>query len=90
MTKYDLSSVVDVLTGAAPMGPEALQTLYDVYPRWNIFQGYGKLTRLYQTLLMAAKTPSGLTEAGPTVAMTPIEDIWALRSTAMTNLASSL
>ena len=42
MKNHNLSSIVDVVTGAAPMGPETLQKLHRLFPKWNILQGYGK------------------------------------------------
>ena len=43
IAEYDLSSVAEVLTGAAPMGPEILQKVHSLFPRWKVLQGYGKL-----------------------------------------------
>lgn len=46
-SKYDLSSVRFVYTGAAPLGAETVEELKKQYPKWNVGQGYGKavLTR---------------------------------------------
>ncbi|TVY53909.1 Acyl-CoA ligase easD [Lachnellula cervina] len=40
-TKYDLSSVTGIFTGAAPLGAETAQELQQIYPSWKIRQGYG-------------------------------------------------
>ncbi|KAI4108769.1 MAG: hypothetical protein LQ345_007093 [Seirophora villosa] len=39
--KYDLSSVVGLFTGAAPLGEETAAELQKQYPMWQIRQGYG-------------------------------------------------
>lgn len=41
LKKYDLSSVVDIFTGAAPLGAETAQDLQKMYPSWKVVQGYG-------------------------------------------------
>ncbi|KAJ0356423.1 4-coumarate- ligase [Colletotrichum chrysophilum] len=40
-SKYDLSSVRFVYTGAAPLGAETVEELKKQYPKWNVGQGYG-------------------------------------------------
>jgi ribosome assembly protein SQT1 len=40
-SKYDLSSVRGVFTGAAPLGAETAEDLQKIYPSWKIRQGYG-------------------------------------------------
>lgn len=40
-SKYDLSSVRLLFTGAAPAGKETVEELLRLYPKWNIGQGYG-------------------------------------------------
>ncbi|KAK2689390.1 hypothetical protein QWA68_011880 [Fusarium oxysporum] len=40
-SKYDLSSVRFVYTGAAPLGKETVDDLLSVYPKWRLGQGYG-------------------------------------------------
>ncbi|CAK7201999.1 hypothetical protein SEUCBS139899_004717 [Sporothrix eucalyptigena] len=40
-SKYDLSSVRFLYTGAAPTGQETLLDLRAIYPKWRIGQGYG-------------------------------------------------
>jgi len=40
-SKYDLSSVRSVFTGAAPLGAETADELQKLYPDWKIRQGYG-------------------------------------------------
>jgi acyl-CoA synthetase (AMP-forming)/AMP-acid ligase II len=39
--KFDLSSVVCIFTGAAPLGKETADELQAIYPSWKIRQGYG-------------------------------------------------
>lgn len=38
---YDLSSVVGIFTGAAPLGEETAEEFQKQYPAWDIRQGYG-------------------------------------------------
>ena len=45
LDKYDLSSVRSLFTGAAPLGLETAEQLYEQYPKWFIRQGYGKHSR---------------------------------------------
>ncbi|KAB8295821.1 hypothetical protein EYC80_008643 [Monilinia laxa] len=40
-SKYDLSSVRSLFTGAAPLGTETAENLHKIYPKWAIRQGYG-------------------------------------------------
>jgi acyl-CoA synthetase (AMP-forming)/AMP-acid ligase II len=40
-SKYDLSSVKTIFTGAAPLGAETAEDLQKLYPSWIIRQGYG-------------------------------------------------
>lgn len=41
LSKYDLSSVRTIFTGAAPLGKETAEDLQGQYPNWKIRQGYG-------------------------------------------------
>ncbi|KAK4989429.1 hypothetical protein LTR66_007054, partial [Elasticomyces elasticus] len=41
MSKYDLSSVGAIFTGAAPLGKETADDLQTVFPKWSVLQGYG-------------------------------------------------
>lgn len=41
LDKYDLSSVRNIFTGAAPLGAEVANLLHSQYPMWAIRQGYG-------------------------------------------------
>ena len=43
LDKFDLSSVRVLFTGAAPLGLETAEQLYEQYPSWFIRQGYGKI-----------------------------------------------
>lgn len=40
-SKYDLSSVWTIFTGAAPLGKETADDLQNIFPDWKIRQGYG-------------------------------------------------
>ncbi|KAL8795474.1 MAG: hypothetical protein Q9195_002063 [Heterodermia aff. obscurata] len=40
-SRYDLSSVTGIFTGAAPLGQETAEELLKQYPGWRIRQGYG-------------------------------------------------
>ena len=40
-SKFDLSSVWSLFTGAAPLGQETAEELQKLYPSWKIRQGYG-------------------------------------------------
>lgn len=52
-SKFDLSSVKSVFTGAAPLGAETAEELQGLYPSWNIRQGYG----LTETSTVVCSTP---------------------------------
>ncbi|KAH6607267.1 amp-binding enzyme [Trichoderma cornu-damae] len=41
VARYDLSSVRLVYSGAAPLGPEVVQALTAMFPKWRVGQGYG-------------------------------------------------
>jgi acyl-CoA synthetase (AMP-forming)/AMP-acid ligase II len=41
LSKYDLSSVKQIFTGAAPLGRETAEELNTQYPTWQVRQGYG-------------------------------------------------
>jgi acyl-coenzyme A synthetase/AMP-(fatty) acid ligase len=45
-SKYDLSSVRFVYSGAAPLGEETIKELNAIYPKWTIAQAYGELILL--------------------------------------------
>ena len=45
MKKYDLSSVRQIITGAAPLGLETAEDLQKIQPTWAILQAYGMLLR---------------------------------------------
>ncbi|KAI1869798.1 hypothetical protein JX265_002030 [Neoarthrinium moseri] len=40
-SKYDLSSVRFVYSGAAPLGEETIEDLKKIYPKWTVAQAYG-------------------------------------------------
>ncbi|KAG9240131.1 amp dependent CoA ligase-like protein [Calycina marina] len=52
-SKYDLSSVNSIFTGAAPLGAETAEDLQKIYPSWKIRQGYG----LTETCTVVCSTP---------------------------------
>ena len=39
--KFDLSSVTQLFTGAAPLGAETAESILKQYPKWMVRQGYG-------------------------------------------------
>ncbi|KAH7634442.1 hypothetical protein B0T09DRAFT_296074 [Sordaria sp. MPI-SDFR-AT-0083] len=41
LKKFDLSSVRQVFTGAAPLGKETQDELLKLFPKWKVGQGYG-------------------------------------------------
>ena len=41
LSKFDLSSVKQIFTGAAPLGKETAEELSQQYPDWKVRQGYG-------------------------------------------------
>ncbi|KEF61865.1 uncharacterized protein A1O9_03436 [Exophiala aquamarina CBS 119918] len=41
LKKFDLSSVRQIFTGAAPLGKETAEDLSAQYPQWQVRQGYG-------------------------------------------------
>ena len=41
LDKFDLSSVTEIFSGAAPLGAETYRTLLEQYPSWYIRQAYG-------------------------------------------------
>lgn len=53
--KYDLSSVRFIFSGAAPLGKETIFGLNEIWPKWNICQGYGtspSITRRVSSLTL--------------------------------------
>ncbi len=53
ISKYDMSSVGAIFTGAAPLGAETAEELQKIYPSWKIRQGYG----LTETCTVVCSTP---------------------------------
>jgi acyl-CoA synthetase (AMP-forming)/AMP-acid ligase II len=47
-SKYDLSSVETLFTGAAPLGPETAADFLKVWPNVLIRQGYGKQKPMHE------------------------------------------
>ncbi|KAL1959914.1 hypothetical protein VTO42DRAFT_582 [Malbranchea cinnamomea] len=52
MKQYDLSSVRQIITGAAPLGVETAEDLHRIQPTWSILQAYG----LTETTAVATHT----------------------------------
>ena len=52
--KHDLSSVVAIMSGAAPLSAELTKQLIEVLPNAHIGQGYGKQTHLVSTMTTKA------------------------------------
>ncbi|TEY59333.1 hypothetical protein BOTCAL_0195g00020 [Botryotinia calthae] len=52
-SKYDMSSVRGLFTGAAPLGTETAEELQKIYPKWVIQQGYG-LTETSTVICMSS------------------------------------
>jgi 4-coumarate--CoA ligase len=52
---YDLSSVRNMMVGAAPLSSELTQQIIRIFPACNIFQGYG-LTETATTVAMGPLT----------------------------------
>jgi len=52
-SKFDLSSVGGIFTGAAPLGAETAEELHKIYPSWKIRQGYG----LTETCTVVCSSP---------------------------------
>jgi acyl-CoA synthetase (AMP-forming)/AMP-acid ligase II len=81
-TKYDLSSLRLVISGAAPLGPELEKELAGRLPKCEVIQAYGTLShfRVSSTPIISSRLPrrtnslgandfaicSGLTESSPT------------------------
>ncbi|KAL9020150.1 MAG: hypothetical protein Q9185_002607 [Variospora sp. 1 TL-2023] len=61
--KYDLSSVVGIFTGAAPLGEETAEELQKQYPTWQIRQGYG-LTETSTVVCFTARDDIWLGSSG--------------------------
>ena len=53
LAKFDLSSVSQIFTGAAPLGAETAEALEKEHPSWKIRQGYG----LTETSTVVLSTP---------------------------------
>jgi ribosome assembly protein SQT1 len=51
VSKYDLSSVKAIFTGAAPLGAETAEEIQQIYPSWKIRQGYGNFPPLLCSIL---------------------------------------
>ncbi|KND92583.1 putative 4-coumarate--CoA ligase 1 [Tolypocladium ophioglossoides CBS 100239] len=54
-SKYDLSSVRWVFSGAAPLGSEVIDDLLRLYPKWHLGQGYG-MTEASPSILGSSET----------------------------------
>jgi acyl-CoA synthetase (AMP-forming)/AMP-acid ligase II len=80
---FDLHTVDDILTGAAPLGAEIYSRVEEMFPRWKVREGYGMslILKSFWVSLSAYDvepfSPSaGLTETAACVATTKPDDIW--------------
>jgi acyl-CoA synthetase (AMP-forming)/AMP-acid ligase II len=75
-SKFDLSSVGGIYTGAAPLGAETAEDLQKIYPSWKIRQGYGGKYLGDLFLVYYTNTSPGLTETCTVVCSSSEGDIW--------------
>ncbi|RKL35830.1 hypothetical protein BFJ72_g8530 [Fusarium proliferatum] len=73
-SKYDLSSVRWLYTGAAPLGSEVVEEVKRQYPKWRVGQGYG-IPLKSQLCSWIMLTWVGLTETCTVVCTTSEDDI---------------
>ncbi|KAF5621522.1 phenylacetyl ligase [Fusarium tjaetaba] len=66
-SKYDLSSVRFVYTGAAPLGKETVDDLLSLYPMWRLGQGYG----MTETATVFIQSSEHDTQVGTTGSLLP-------------------
>ena len=78
MSKYDISSVDVIFSGAAPLGAETAEELQKIYPSWKIRQGYGEflLSLAHVRNFAAYSHLLGLTETSTVVCSSPEDDIY--------------
>ena len=71
-SKYDLSSVRYLMSGAAPLSAEITQLVAKILPECSIGQGYGTL-ELFHCFgdSLHSRSLSGMTETFTTIAVTP-------------------
>lgn len=74
-SKYDMSSVRSIFTGAAPLGAETAEDLQKIYPTWHIRQGYGQCSSP-SPCKDFTNSASGLTETCTVVCSTSERDIF--------------
>lgn len=77
VSKYDLSSVRYVFSGAAPLGTEVIEGILKLYPSWNIGQGYGKQPPPFPSISSSdviLTHAAGMTEASPGISSTSETD----------------
>lgn len=48
---FDLGSIRHVHTGAAPLGPETITRLQEIYPHWKIIQGFGMIVAAHMSTI---------------------------------------
>jgi acyl-CoA synthetase (AMP-forming)/AMP-acid ligase II len=79
-SKFDLSSVNSLFTGAAPLGAEVAEDLHKIYPSWKIRQGYGEQLHPnqlnYVSLVINSNDEIGMTETCTVVCASIETDIW--------------
>jgi acyl-coenzyme A synthetase/AMP-(fatty) acid ligase len=61
VSRYDMSSVGSIFTGAAPLGAETAEELQKIYPSWKIRQGYGE----HFCIIENALDPTNVFQARP-------------------------
>jgi acyl-CoA synthetase (AMP-forming)/AMP-acid ligase II len=78
-SKFDLSSVTSIFTGAAPLGSEIAQDLQKIYPSWKIRQAYGERFwphLVHCILCVNSNNLPGMTETSTVVSSSIATDIW--------------
>lgn len=83
LDKYDLSSVREIYSGAAPLGSETASQLQEQHPSWTIRGIYGKLVTASSVragqeymLTLPFSWKTGLTETTAVISHTSIKDVW--------------
>lgn len=80
-SKYDLSSVRMVFSGAAPLGEETVADMKSLFPKWRVGQGYGEFYDLYHRHTSLTDQPSpGMTETATVAVSSSEHDIMAKSS----------
>ena len=75
LDKFNLKSVRQIFTGAAPLGGETADELQRQYPSWKVRQGYGKAFT-FIILIQVCLLFTGLTETSTVICSTSFDDIF--------------